>query len=225
MTTSPIIAPSILASDFARLAEECAAVLDAGADWLHVDVMDGRFVPNITIGIPVVAALQKHHPDAVLDVHLMIDEPERYVERFVEAGADIVTVHAEATRHLHRTLQAIRAAGARAGVSLNPATPVSALEHVLGDLDLILIMSVNPGFGGQAFIPETLPKLKATRQLLASRGREDDVVLEVDGGVKASNIGAIAAAGANAFVAGSAIFKGELSYRETIQKMREAIQG
>lgn len=216
---SNLIAPSILAADFARLGEEVNAVVDAGADWIHVDVMDGRFVPNITIGIPVVAALRKV-TDAPLDVHLMIVEPERYVEGFIEAGADIVAVHAEATTHLHSTLQQIRNAGARSGVVLNPATSETELDYVLEDLDMVLIMSVNPGFGGQSFIDSALRKCERIREMAVSRGLNLDI--EVDGGVKVNNIRSVADAGANVFVAGSAIFKSE-SYADTIAAMRDQL--
>ena len=219
---APIIAPSILSCDFAQLGRECEEVLTAGADWLHVDVMDGNFVPNISIGLPIVAALRQHLPDATLDVHLMIEEPARYTDAFQKAGADIITVHAEATRHLHRTLQAVRATGAKVGLSLNPATPLSAVEHLWEELDLLLIMSVNPGFGGQTFIPEALNKMRSAMEEITKRGL--DITLEVDGGVKVNNISDIAAAGAQAFVAGSAIFKGETSYRETINAMRDNIR-
>ena len=216
------IAPSILSADFARLGDEVQAVLDAGADWIHVDVMDGRFVPNITIGVPVVKAL-RNVTDAVLDVHLMIVEPERYVEAFAAAGASIVTVHAEACTHLHRVIQQIRATGAKAGVSLNPHTPLDVLDWVLDDLDLVLIMSVNPGFGGQSFIPSALPKIAEVRRRLDERGL-DHVELQVDGGVKVNNIAAVADAGANAFVAGSAIFKSD-DYAATIAAMRDNLAG
>lgn len=215
----PILAPSILSADFARLGEEVRAVVEAGADWIHVDVMDGAFVPNITIGQPVVAALKKV-TDRPLDVHLMVDAPERYVESFIQAGADIVTVHVEATTHLHRTLQHIRSLGAKAGVSLNPATPVESLEWVMDDLDLILVMSVNPGFGGQSFIPSALAKISRLRQMINATGRHID--LEVDGGVKVDNIRAVYDAGANAFVAGSAIF-GQTDYAGVIHAMRDAL--
>lgn len=220
MTRNTIIAPSILASDFARLRDECAAVLDAGADWLHVDVMDGHFVPNITIGLPVVRALRQHFPDTVLDVHLMIDNPDDFATKFVEAGADIVSFHPEATHHAHRVAQAIRDAGAKSSLVLNPATSVEWVDWLADDLDMVLLMSVNPGFGGQAFIPGTIPKLQALCARLQRLGADVDV--QVDGGVTPNNIAEIASAGANVFVAGSAIFKSE-SYEATITAMRAAI--
>ena len=217
---SRLIAPSILASDFALLRDECQAVLDAGADWLHVDVMDGHFVPNITIGLPVVRALRKHFPNAVLDTHLMIEDPDTFAVKFVEAGADIVSFHPEATHHPHRVAQAIRAAGGKAGLVLNPATSIDWVDWLADDLDLVLVMSVNPGFGGQAFIPSAIPKVRALRERLDSLG--SGCHLEIDGGVNVDNIGAIAAAGADVFVAGSAIFKSP-SYAETIARMRANI--
>ncbi|MFQ5428109.1 MAG: ribulose-phosphate 3-epimerase [Thermodesulfobacteriota bacterium] len=215
------ISPSILSADFTRLAEEVQAVEEAGADYLHVDVMDGSFVSNITIGPFVVQAL-KTVARVPLDVHLMIEEPQRYVPEFAGAGSDIITIHAEATRHLHGTVQLIKANGARAGVSINPATPVSALEDILDDLDLVLVMSVNPGFGGQSFIPGALKKIKAIRSLISERGLGTE--LEVDGGVKVDNIAEVVSAGADVVVAGSGIFKTP-SYKETISKMREAVAG
>lgn len=215
-----LIAPSILASDFARLRDECAAVLDAGADWLHVDVMDGHFVPNITIGLPVVEALRKHFPNVVLDVHLMIDNPDAFATKFVEAGADIVSFHPEATHHPHLLAQAIRAAGARSSLVLNPGTSIDWVDWLHQDLDMVLVMSVNPGFGGQKFIPHTLPKLRALTARLAELGADLDI--EVDGGVTTANIGAVAEAGASVLVAGSAIFNSP-SYSDTITAMRQAI--
>lgn len=216
-----IIAPSILSADFMRLGEEVTSVLAAGADWIHVDVMDGAFVPNITIGQVVVKGLRKV-TNACLDVHLMVDAPERYVESFVAAGADLVTVHAEATQHLHRTLQQIRQTGAKVGVSLNPHTPVDVLKYVIEDIDLILVMSVNPGFGGQSFIASALDKIRDLRALSAAAGVNP--IIEVDGGVKVDNIRKVAAAGANAFVAGSAVF-GANNYAQVISAMREQLAG
>jgi len=197
------IAPSILSADFARLGDEVRAVEAAGADWIHVDVMDGRFVPNLTIGPPVVAALRRV-TGLPLDVHLMIVEPERYVDAFADAGADIITVHAEASTHLHRTLQAIRAQGKKAGVSLNPHTSEEAVRYVLDELDLVLVMSVNPGFGGQDFIPAILRKLERLRAMIDGSGRS--IALEVDGGVKVGTAARVAAAGADVLVAGNAVF-------------------
>jgi ribulose-phosphate 3-epimerase len=214
-----LIAPSILSADFARLGEEIRAVERAGADWIHVDVMDGRFVPNITIGPLVVAAARKV-TRLPLDVHLMIEDPDRYVDEFVEAGSDWLTVHVEACRHLQRTLDVIRRKGAKPGVSLNPATSLATLEDVLPDVDLVLLMSVNPGFGGQTFIPQVLDKIRRLRRMLDAAGRQ--VLLEVDGGVKVENIGEIARAGADVLVAGSAIF-GTADYAETISRMRGRI--
>jgi ribulose-phosphate 3-epimerase len=210
------IAPSILSADFARLGDEVRAVAAAGADYIHVDVMDGQFVPNITIGPPVVAALRRV-TDLPLDVHLMIADPDRYVPDFAAAGADIIVVHAEASTHLHRSIQLIRSLGKKAGVSLNPATSLHALEYVLGDLDLVLLMTVNPGFGGQSFIEECLPKIQALRAMLDKRGYEAE--LEVDGGVKVDNIARIAHAGADVFVAGSAVFNSP-DYAATISALK-----
>jgi len=216
------IAPSILSADFARLGEEVKAVAAAGADYIHVDVMDGHFVPNITIGPLVVDGLRKV-TDKPFDVHLMIENPDLYIPEFARVGADIITVHQEAVAHLHRTVQLIKSFGKKAGVSLNPATPVGSLDVVLDDLDLVLVMSVNPGFGGQSFIESTLPKIEQLRRMIDARGLQ--VELEVDGGVKVDNIGRIAAAGADVFVAGSAVF-GATDYAATIAELkRQAGQG
>ena len=211
-----LIAPSILASDFMRLGDEVRDVLAAGADWVHVDVMDGAFVPNITIGQPIVKGL-RGITEVTLDVHLMIENPDRYIQSFADAGSDIITVHAEACTHLHRTVQAIRQAGCKAGISLNPHTPLNVLEYVLNDIDMVLLMSVNPGFGGQKFIPGTLPKLRALREMCVALGANP--LVQVDGGVGPGNIADVAAAGANVFVAGSAIFK-QPDYAAVIAEMR-----
>jgi ribulose-phosphate 3-epimerase len=210
------IAPSILSADFSRLGDEIRALEAGGADYVHVDVMDGHFVPNITIGPLVVEAVRKV-TDLPLDVHLMIENPDQYIPDFAKAGADIITVHYEAVPHLHRTVQLIHSLGKKAGVSLNPATPVSTLEVILDELDLVLLMSVNPGFGGQNFIPSCLPKIEALRKEIDRRGLH--IELEIDGGVKPSNIAAIAGAGADVFVAGSAVF-GSPDYRATIAELR-----
>jgi ribulose-phosphate 3-epimerase len=212
------IAPSILSADFGRLAEEIRAVEAAGADVVHVDVMDGRFVPNITIGPLVVEAVRKV-TKLPIDVHLMIVEPERYVEAFAKAGADLVSVHAEVSPHLHRTLQAIRAAGARPAVALNPSTPLSALEYVIGDCEMVLVMTVNPGFGGQRYIDACTDKVRQLRAL-ADR-KNPSLEIEVDGGVKVETAGLVAAAGANVLVAGTAVF-GAKDYRAAISGIREA---
>ena len=218
---SPLaIAPSILSADFGRLAEEVAAVDAAGADLIHVDVMDGRFVPNITIG-PLVVSAVREATDKPLDVHLMIVEPERYVEAFAQAGANIITVHVEASPHLHRTLGLIRSLGCRAGAALNPHTPASAVEAVLADLDLILVMSVNPGFGGQSFIPGAADKVRELDRMLVEAGLRSSVDIEVDGGVNATTARKVVAAGANVLVAGSAVF-GKDSYEEAIAAIRQA---
>ena len=212
-----IIAPSILSANFAKLGEEVDNVIAAGADWVHFDVMDNHYVPNLTIGPMVCQALRKHGVTAPIDVHLMVEPVDRIIPDFAQAGASIISFHPEASRHVHRTIQLIKSHGCQAGLVLNPATPVDVLDWVLDELDLVLLMSVNPGFGGQAFIPSTLDKLRVVRQKIDASGR--NIRLEVDGGVKADNIGAIAAAGADAFVAGSAIFNAP-DYRAVIDAMR-----
>ncbi|MGV8854002.1 MAG: ribulose-phosphate 3-epimerase [Devosia sp.] len=220
MNTRPIrIAPSILSADFSRLGEEVAAIDAAGADYIHVDIMDGHFVPNISFGPLVMASIRKF-TRLPFDVHLMIAPVDFYIPAFAKAGADIITVHAEAGPHLHRSLQAIRAEGKKAGVALNPATPVSALAHVLDDIDLLLVMSVNPGFGGQSFIPETLNKLRQARALIGDR----PIDLEVDGGISPDNARAVAEAGANVFVAGSSVYGGNdpATYAPRIAAIRSA---
>ncbi len=212
------IAPSILSADFARLGDEIRAVEAAGADLIHVDVMDGRFVPNITIG-PLVVKAVRPVTELPLDVHLMIAEPDRYLEAFAGAGADIITVHVEACTHLHRSIQAIKALGVKAGAVLNPATPLESIEYVLEDLDMVLIMSVNPGFGGQKFIPSALRKIARLREMIDGAGL--DVVIEVDGGVNVSTIRDVAAAGADICVAGSAVFN-RPDYKEAVRELKEA---
>lgn len=213
------IGPSILSADFLRLGEQIAEVEAAGADFLHVDVMDGRYVPNISIGLPVVEAIRAatHLP---IDVHLMIAEPERYAERFVAAGANLVTVHVEATGHLHRTLRAIAEAGATPSVTLNPATSLSSLEEAIPFVGQVLVMSVNPGFGGQTFIPEMLDKIARMRTMLDDRN--PTCLLEVDGGIKSSNVGQVVVAGADTLVVGSAVFNRETTVRDAIASLRRA---
>jgi len=212
------IAPSILSCDFSRLAEEISAAEDGGADWIHVDVMDGHFVPNITIGPRIVEAV-RDATQLPLDVHLMIEQPERYIDAFIKSGATTVGIHAEACPHLHRTVAQIREAGARASVTVNPGTPANAVEAVLGDVDQVLVMTVNPGFGGQRFIAGTLAKVETLRGWIRERGLA--VALEVDGGITEDTIASVARAGANAFVAGTAIF-GATDYREAIAALRQA---
>ncbi|MBV1909462.1 MAG: ribulose-phosphate 3-epimerase [Kangiellaceae bacterium] len=216
----PIIAPSILSADFARLGEEVENVIEAGADWVHFDVMDNHYVPNLTIGPMVCNALRKHGITAPIDVHLMVKPVDRIIGDFAEAGASIITFHPEASEHVDRSLQLIKQAGCQAGLVINPATSLSHLEHVLDKIDVILLMSVNPGFGGQSFIANTLNKLTQARDLITKSGR--DIRLEVDGGVKIDNIEEIASAGADAFVAGSAIFNTN-DYKATIAAMRNNI--
>ena len=220
MKLSPWIAPSILSADFARLGDEVNAVLAAGADVIHFDVMDNHYVPNLTVGPLVCEALRKHGIKAPIDVHLMVRPVDRLVGDFARAGADWISFHPEASDHVDRTISLIREAGCRPGIVLNPATPLSWLDHTLEKVDLVLLMSVNPGFGGQAFIPETLAKIRAVRERIDATGRE--IRLEVDGGIKTDNIGAVAAARADMFVAGSAIF-GSRDYAATVRDMRSAV--
>ena len=215
------IAPSILSADFSRLGEEIAAVEKAGADLIHIDVMDGHFVPNITIGPVVVAALRKT-TKLPFDVHLMIENPSNYIETFAKAGSDIITVHTEATYHLHRTVAFIKEQGVKAGVSINPATPLAQVEPILPDIDLLLIMTVNPGFGGQKFIDSVLPKIRKARELIDAVAPH--VQIEVDGGVNMENIGTIAGAGTDIMVAGAAVF-GSGDYAQTIGKMKAILGG
>jgi ribulose-phosphate 3-epimerase len=222
MTASPapLIAPSILSADFGRLAEAVQMVEAAGADWIHVDVMDGHFVPNLTVGPPMVEALRKV-TSLPLDVHLMMTNPDAFMVEFIEAGADILTVHVEACPHLHRTVQSIKERNVKAGVTLNPATSVTTLEEILNDIDVILVMSVNPGFGGQSFIPSCLDKIRRIRNMMT--GVNSPALLEVDGGINVNNVASVIKAGANVLVAGSAIF-GSANIPDTIRQMRTAGQ-
>jgi len=214
------LAPSILSADFAHLGEQIAEVTRAGADYIHVDVMDGHFVPNITIGAPVVASIRRV-TSLPLDVHLMIEHPERYISEFINAGADIITVHVEASAHLLSTIRLIKEQGVKAGVSLNPPTPLSAVDEFIHHVDLILIMSVNPGFGGQSFIPETLPRIANMRKIL--NNRKPGVELEVDGGITADNAPDIVEAGADVLVAGNSVFRAEEGISGAMQRLREAV--
>jgi ribulose-phosphate 3-epimerase len=214
-----LIAPSILSADGGRLAEEITAVEKAGADWIHIDVMDGHFVPNITIGPAIITSLRKT-TKLPFDVHLMIKNPENYIEAFAAAGADIITVHVEAANHLHRTIDLIKKCGKKAGVSLNPATPLTQVEEILPDIDLLLIMTVNPGFGGQQFIKTTLPKITKAGKMLSALPNKP--LLEVDGGVNLKNIKSIAQAGAQVLVAGNSVFASE-DYKKTISELKAAI--
>jgi len=216
-----IIAPSILSADFTKLGEELTSIENAGADWVHIDVMDGQFVPNITYG-PIIVDACKKACNMVLDVHLMIEKPDLLIPEFINAGADFVSVHAEACTHLHRSLQLIKSLGAKAGVALNPATPISSIKWVIDQLDFVLIMSVNPGFGGQKFIDSSIEKIEKLSQLL--KDKNSDAIIQVDGGVNSQTIAQVSAAGASSFVAGSAIFNTP-DYAETIKTMRQNIVG
>ena len=213
------IAPSILSADFTKLGEEIEAVQAAGADYIHIDVMDGHFVPNITVG-PMIVKAAKRITNLPLDVHLMIENPERYIDDFVRAGSDIITVHVETATHLHRLLGVIQDAGIQAGAALNPATPLSSIQHVLKNMDMAVLMTVNPGFGGQSFIPEVLPKIEELKRIVDQKGLELDI--EVDGGINVETIARVARAGATVFVAGNAVFSSQ-NYAETLALMREKI--
>lgn len=215
------LAPSILAADFANLSRDIKVVEETGAAYLHIDVMDGMFVPSISFGFPVIEAIRKHH-NMVFDVHLMVEDPDRYLEAFANAGADIITVHAEACKHLHSTVKKIKDLGKKAAVSLNPATPLEVLDYVLEDLDMVLIMSVNPGFGGQKFIPSSLRKIAKLKEMIRERGCQIDI--EVDGGINLNNVKEVMEAGANVIVAGTAVFGGDIaanvkSFHEIFEKV------
>ena len=211
------IAPSILSADFSKLGEEVIKLHDAGADFIHIDVMDGEFVPNISFGMPVIKAI-RNKTDKVFDVHLMINNPQRYIDDFIDAGADIITLHYEAEKHLDRDIQYIKSKGVKAAVALNPATPTVVLKNIIGILDMVLIMSVNPGFGGQSFIPYSLDKIKEVKQM-AIEANNKDILIQVDGGIDSNNVKDVVEAGANVIVAGSAVFKGG-SIEENIKALR-----
>lgn len=214
-----ILSPSILSADFAKLGDDVKRAADAGAQWIHIDVMDGSFVPNISFGFPVIKAIRSV-TDKVFDVHLMIEEPGRYIGEFAECGADLITLHVESTKHLHRAIQQVKAAGCKVGVSLNPATPLSALDYILDEIDMVLIMTVNPGYGGQAYIDGMDQKIRNLRKIAADRGLDLDI--QVDGGVTADNIAHIKACGANIFVAGSAVFNGDIE--ANVKKLRKTME-
>ena len=214
-----ILSPSILSADFAKLGDDVKRAADAGAQWIHIDVMDGSFVPNISFGFPVIKAI-RGVTDKGFDVHLMIEEPGRYIGEFAECGADLITLHAESTKHLHRAIQQVKAAGCKVGVSLNPATPLSALDYILDEIDMVLIMTVNPGYGGQAYIDGMDQKIRDLRKIATDRGLDLDI--QVDGGVTADNIGRIKECGANIFVAGSAVFNGDIV--ANVKKLRKTME-
>ncbi len=217
----PLLAPSILTADLGHLTEEIRRAESAGVDYIHLDVMDGRFVPNISIGLPIIAAVRAA-TSLPLDVHLMIVEPERYITQFAQAGADILTVHLEACPHVHRTLQQIREAGCQAGLAINPGTPIDALEYLAEMVDLVLVMSVNPGFGGQSFIPTVVPKLRLARQILATAGAVAQI--EIDGGIKPENARQVWEAGADILVAGSAVYRPDVSVAEAVERFRSVFE-